>query len=183
VPTTGSQEADNLASPQLRLGGAGGARTHDRRIMRSTASCNTHASCIDDTHHCTDGSHHAGIIWRAGPRTGPRPRRLYPLVLLLCVTSHGAPSLRPRDRARRSRKPMVYSTLLPAPPYVLRPAQTPPGEVCRSDAVGYLGFEQIFAAFSRSGRRVRVGYVERAPMPAGAPQGGFTQCRISQKPP
>jgi hypothetical protein len=62
------------------------------------------------------------------------------------------------------------ATLLPAPPYALRPAQTPPGEVCCSDAVGYPGFEQIFAAFSRSGRHVRVRDVElRAPMSAGAP--------------
>jgi hypothetical protein len=80
--------------------GAGGARTHDRRIMRSTASCNTRASCIDNTDHCTDGSHRAGIIWRAGPRTGPRPRHPCLLVLLLCVTPLRAPSLRPRERAR-----------------------------------------------------------------------------------
>jgi hypothetical protein len=31
-------------------------------------------------------THHAGIIWRAGPRTGPRPRSLRPVILLLCVT-------------------------------------------------------------------------------------------------
>jgi hypothetical protein len=30
------------------------------------------ASCTDDTDHRTDGTHHAGIIRRAGPRTGPR---------------------------------------------------------------------------------------------------------------
>jgi len=65
--------------------GAGGARTHDRPIMRSTASCTIRASCTDDTNHCTDGTHRAGIIWRAGPRTGPRPKRPSPLVLLLCV--------------------------------------------------------------------------------------------------
>jgi hypothetical protein len=39
VPTIGSQEADNMTSPQLRSGGAGGARTHDRRIMRSLSGC------------------------------------------------------------------------------------------------------------------------------------------------
>ena len=80
---------------QVVLRGAGGARTHDRRIVRSTASCNTRTSCIDDRDHCTDGSHRAGIIWRAGPRTGPRPRRRCPLVLLLCVTPLRAPSLLP----------------------------------------------------------------------------------------
>jgi hypothetical protein len=81
--------------------GPGGARTHDRRIMRSTASCNTRASCTDDTGHRTDDARCTGIIWRAGPRTGPRPRRPCPLVLLLCVTSLRAPSLRPREQARR----------------------------------------------------------------------------------
>ena len=43
-------------------GGAGGARTHDRRIMRSTACCTTHAGCTDDGDHCTDGTRRAGII-------------------------------------------------------------------------------------------------------------------------
>ena len=36
-------------SYQVRLGGAGGARTHDRRIMRTTAPCTMRASCTDDT--------------------------------------------------------------------------------------------------------------------------------------
>jgi hypothetical protein len=57
-------------------GGAGGARTHDRRIMRSTASCTTHATCTDGAGNRTDGTHHAAIIWRAGPRTGPRPNAM-----------------------------------------------------------------------------------------------------------
>ena len=39
-------------APICPLGGAGGARTHDRRIMRSMASCTTHASCTDDTGSC-----------------------------------------------------------------------------------------------------------------------------------
>ena len=34
---------------QVTCGGAGGARTHDRRIMRSTAPCAMCASCTDDT--------------------------------------------------------------------------------------------------------------------------------------
>lgn len=53
-------------------GGAGGARTHDRRIMRSTAPCTVRASCTDGTGYRTDGARRTGIIWRAGPRTGPR---------------------------------------------------------------------------------------------------------------
>jgi hypothetical protein len=36
----------------IQNGGAGGARTHDRRIMRSTASCTMRASCTDDTEPC-----------------------------------------------------------------------------------------------------------------------------------
>src|SRR6266567_2311230 len=56
----------------IRLGGAGGARTHDRRIMRSAASCTEHASCTDGTDYRTDDTRRTGIIGRAGPRTGPR---------------------------------------------------------------------------------------------------------------
>jgi hypothetical protein len=52
VPATQSQGPDNRASPQLRLGGAGGARTHDRRIMRTTASGTVSASCTDTTEPC-----------------------------------------------------------------------------------------------------------------------------------
>ena len=43
-------------------GGAGGARTHDRRIMRSTASCTMCAGCTDGTAYRTDGIRGAGII-------------------------------------------------------------------------------------------------------------------------
>ena len=59
-------------SYQVRLGGAGGARTHDRRIMRTTAPCTMRASCTDDTENGTDGTHRAGITWRAILRTIPR---------------------------------------------------------------------------------------------------------------
>jgi hypothetical protein len=41
--------------------------------MRSLPSCNAVSSCTDDTENGTDGTHHAGITWRAGQRTGPRP--------------------------------------------------------------------------------------------------------------
>src|SRR5260370_42597499 len=74
------------------------------------------ASCTNDAGHSIDGTHHSGIIGRAGPRTGPRLRRLYPLILLLCVTS--VRRLYPRSslarlhhvadaprRARRLRRP------------------------------------------------------------------------------
>src|SRR5262249_11787615 len=54
------------------VGGAGGARTHDRRIMRSTAPSTERAGCTDDTDHRIDGSRCAGIFRRAGPRTDPR---------------------------------------------------------------------------------------------------------------
>jgi len=43
-------------------GGAGGARTHDRRIMRSTVPRTMRASCTDDTGYRTDGARRAGII-------------------------------------------------------------------------------------------------------------------------
>jgi len=41
---------------------ADGARTHDRRTMRTTAQCTERASCTDATDHRTDGNHRAGII-------------------------------------------------------------------------------------------------------------------------
>jgi predicted nucleic acid-binding protein len=41
--------------------GAGGARTHDRRIMRSMASCTMRPSCTDGTSYRTDGTRRAGI--------------------------------------------------------------------------------------------------------------------------
>src|SRR6516162_243962 len=40
--------------------------------MRTPAPCTTHASCTDDTENDTDGTHRAGITWRAIPRTIPR---------------------------------------------------------------------------------------------------------------
>ena len=40
------------------------------------------------------------------------------------------------NQRRLSRR--FYSTLLPAPPYALWPAQTPPGEVRRTDAVRHM---------------------------------------------
>jgi len=46
------QGADKRAYPQFRLGGAGGARTHDRRIMRSMVPCTPRASCTDTTESC-----------------------------------------------------------------------------------------------------------------------------------
>jgi hypothetical protein len=61
----------NQRFPQVKVCGAGGARTHDRRIMRSPASRTTRANCTDDAGYRTDGTRHAGITWRAGPRRGP----------------------------------------------------------------------------------------------------------------
>ena len=46
---------------RVMLRAAGGARTHDRRIMRTTAQCNTCASCIYGTGYRTDGTRRAGI--------------------------------------------------------------------------------------------------------------------------
>jgi len=69
---------------QARLGGAGGARTHDRRIMRSTAPRSVRATCTDATDPGIDGTRCTGIIRRAGPRTGPRSR---PNVLSSCYNA------------------------------------------------------------------------------------------------
>ena len=40
--------------------------------MRTTATCTMRASSTDDTGNRTDGTHRAGITWRAIPRTIPR---------------------------------------------------------------------------------------------------------------
>jgi hypothetical protein len=63
-PARGRDAADAIGPWWLRMvkRGAGGARTHDRRIMRSTAPCAMRPSCADDTNHCTDGASRAGII-------------------------------------------------------------------------------------------------------------------------
>lgn len=68
------------------LGAGERIRTADLPFTRSAAPSIEGASCTDDTDHHTDGTRCAGIIRRAGPRTGPRPRALRPAILLLCVT-------------------------------------------------------------------------------------------------
>lgn len=63
-------------NPQIP-GGAGGTRTRARRIMRSQALCNMRSTSTNDTGNRTDGTHHTGIAWCAGPQAGPRPRQHY----------------------------------------------------------------------------------------------------------
>jgi hypothetical protein len=58
--------------------GAGGARTHDRRIMRSTASCTVGASCTDTAEPCRWWPRLHWLHRWLGPRTGPRPRHPIP---------------------------------------------------------------------------------------------------------
>jgi len=52
--------------------GAGGARTHDRRIMRSTATCTVRTTCTDTTEPCRWRPWSHWSHRRLGPRTGPR---------------------------------------------------------------------------------------------------------------
>ncbi len=61
---------------QATTGGAGGARTHDRRIMRTTARRSRGSTCTDTTEPCHRWpSLHCMHGW-LGPRTGPRlPQR------------------------------------------------------------------------------------------------------------
>ena len=149
--------------------------------MRSTAQCNTRASCTDDTGHRTDDVNRCtGIIWRAGPRTGPRPRRPCPLVLLLCVTSLRAPSLRPREQARRYRADS--STVRSCLPLHMPSDQRKHHRARFAAAtLSAIRVRTNFAAFSGPGRRVRVCDAElRVSMSAGAPRAD-PSCRISQK--
>ena len=59
-------------------GFSGGAayrnRTDDLRITRGLLPACARATCTDSTDHRTDGTHDAGIIRHAVPRTVPRPR-------------------------------------------------------------------------------------------------------------
>ena len=71
------------------------------RLQEARPPAPMRASCTDSTGHRTDGTRSPGIIWRAGPRTGPRPRRLSCPVLLLCVTSLRAPSSTPASMQGR----------------------------------------------------------------------------------
>ena len=64
--------ADLENSDRKLEGGAGGARTHDRRIMRSMLDNHRAASCIVRTGYRTDGTRRAGVFRRPGPRPGPR---------------------------------------------------------------------------------------------------------------
>ena len=68
-------EMSNLTPPLCaRL-----SRTSDRLVTRSAALRTERASCTDGTGYRTDGARRAGIIWSAGPRTGPRvAARRYP---------------------------------------------------------------------------------------------------------
>jgi hypothetical protein len=68
------------------LGAGERIRTAGLPFTRRTATCTERASCTDDTGNRTDGTHRAGIVRCAGPRTGPRPRPSCPAILLLCVT-------------------------------------------------------------------------------------------------
>ena len=71
---------NGMSEANVRPLGAGERiRTADLPFTRSTAICNMHASCTDGTGYRTDGARRAGIIWSAGPRTGPRvAARRYP---------------------------------------------------------------------------------------------------------
>ena len=62
-------------------------RTDDLRITRGTIPSRTPASCTDSTDHRTDGTHRAGTIQGAVPRTVPRPRPCVTPSCSLCVTS------------------------------------------------------------------------------------------------
>jgi hypothetical protein len=88
VPNDASATASTLLAPvhktpsrrgrggmkhQARTGGAGGARTHDRRIMRTTARRSRCSTCTVTTEPCHRWpSLHCMHGW-LGPRTGPRP--------------------------------------------------------------------------------------------------------------
>jgi hypothetical protein len=72
---------------QLKVCGAGGARTHDRRIMRTTVPCTVRASCTDGTglSHRRHSRRWDHPVTRSTNRS--TPDALHLVILLLCVTS------------------------------------------------------------------------------------------------
>jgi hypothetical protein len=74
-PRTGPRKQDPEGQSP---GGTGGARTHDRRIMRSPAQCNTCASCTDGTGYRTDGTRRAGINSSRSTNRSTEGGRRYP---------------------------------------------------------------------------------------------------------
>ena len=67
-----AQGADKRAFPQVRLGGAAGDRTQDRRIMRSPARRSRCSTCTDTTESCRRWPSLHCMHGCLGPRTGPR---------------------------------------------------------------------------------------------------------------
>jgi hypothetical protein len=85
---------------QQTLRGAGGARTHDRRIMRTTARRSRRSTCTDTTEPCHRWpSLHCMHGW-LGPRTGPRPPQRAPDV------NYGASPHTARDPPGRPSGPL-----------------------------------------------------------------------------
>jgi hypothetical protein len=58
--------------PQVTQCGAGGARTHDRQIMRSTLVRNTRLTSNDAPRGCQERTRGTGSTTGCGPRPGPR---------------------------------------------------------------------------------------------------------------
>ena len=59
-------------TPDGAPGGAGGARTRDRQIMRSTFVHSTSLTSNDALLRCRERTRGAGSFMGAGPRSGPR---------------------------------------------------------------------------------------------------------------
>jgi hypothetical protein len=126
VPRTSVHESiHDLAQPIIETAGeAGGARTHGRRIMRSTLTSHSVASCTVHTEHRSDGTHGAGIIEHPGPQAGPRPRPLGNTSSLLCVTSLRVLSmLRQPGRAGPLREAKCTATATHLPQWPERPSR------------------------------------------------------------
>jgi hypothetical protein len=109
-------------SGEISSGAAYRNRTDDLRITRGMLPSRTRPSCTDSTGHGTDDTRHAGIIWRPGPRTGPRSTPLSPTRAVCYMTCPPArfgffsaqPQRHPNfndmlkeDRKGRRRSPLV----------------------------------------------------------------------------
>jgi hypothetical protein len=76
----GQHGSTNLAKQRwisrITAGGAGGARTHDRQIMRSTLDHNTRLTSNDAPRGYQERTCGTGSSTGAGPRPGPRSEAL-----------------------------------------------------------------------------------------------------------
>jgi hypothetical protein len=176
-PTSLHEPTPNVG---ITAGGAGRARTHDRRMTRGTLSCLTCASCTDITGHRTDRTRWAGIIRRRGPRTGPRPKASRMRGLRRCATPRTIRLLRLACRLQvvRSRAPNVLAAQMAQPI-----APTAIAALGSADAPFHRGrWAPLGVITKRSDQGLAAGGRRRYAAPQTRPDGFLDGCRVARCP-